>query len=114
MTQEYRNHHTLPIVPAPDDCLEVHLPLPYRRGHYRFKFKKIAEPTGADTIMVMAYTRLVRVEDTKGFYHFQAIPVTPYKRRIKMYYYDKVMKKLAAAEAKTAEKLGAETNLSDQ
>lgn len=109
MTQMYRNHQPLPIVPAPDDCLEVGLPLPYRRGNYRFKFKKIGEPTGANTIMVMAYTRLVRVEDTQGYYHFRSIPVTPYKRRIKMYYYNEVMRELAATAAK---KSGVDTNTS--
>lgn len=92
MTKLYRNHHTLPIVHAPDDCLEIHLPLPYRRGNYRFKFKKIDEPTGAETVVVMAYTRLVRVEDTRGFNHFQAIPVEPYKRRIKRYQYQEALK----------------------
>lgn len=91
MTQLYRSWHKLPLVPAPDDCLEVSLPLPYRRGNYRFKFKKIGEPTGADTIVVMAYTRLVRVESSEGYNHFQSIPVSPYKRRIKMYYYKKAV-----------------------
>lgn len=89
MTKLYKSHEPLPIVKAPDDCLETHLPLPYRRGNYRFKFKKIGEPTGANTIMVMAYTRLVRVADSRGYHHFRAIPVEPYKRRIKMYYYNK-------------------------
>jgi hypothetical protein len=87
MIKLYKSYEPLPIVPAPDDCLEVHLPLPYRRGNYRFKFKKIGEPTGADTIVVMAYTRLVRVTSSEGYNHFRPIPVTPYKRRIKMYYY---------------------------
>ena len=89
MIKLYKSYEPLPIVPAPDDCLEVHLPLPYRRGNYRFKFKKIAEPTGADTIKVMAYTRLVRVASSTGRNHFQAIPVEPYERRIKTYYYNK-------------------------
>lgn len=89
MTKLYKSHEPLPIVKAPDDCLETHLPLPYRRGNYRFKFKKIGEPTGANTIMVMAYTRLVRVADSRGYHHFRPIPVEPYKRRIKMYYYNK-------------------------
>lgn len=89
MTKLYKSHEPLPIVKAPDDCLETHLPLPYRRGNYRFKFKKIGEPTGANTIMVIAYTRLVRVADSRGYHHFRAIPVEPYKRRIKMYYYNK-------------------------
>ena len=89
MAKLYKSYETLPIVKAPDDCLEVHLPLPYRRGNYRFKFKKIGEDTGADTIMVTAYTRLVRVADSNGYNHFQAIPVAPYNRRIKVYYYNK-------------------------
>lgn len=89
MTKIYKFYEELPIVKAPDDCLMVHLPLPYRRGNYRFKFKKINEPTGAHTIVVMAYTRLVRVTSSEGYNHFRAIPVEPYKRRIKMYYYDK-------------------------
>lgn len=92
MTKLYRNSDTLPIVPAPTDCFVTHLPLPYRRGNYRLKFKKLGEPTGAETIEVMAYTRLVRVTDTNGYNHFQAIPVEPYKRRIKMYYYKKSFK----------------------
>lgn len=91
MIKLYKNYHPLPIEKAPDDCLTVSLPLPYRRGNYRFKFKKIGEPTGANTIMVMAYTRLVRVEDYEGYNHFRSIPVAPYKRRIKVYYFNKAI-----------------------
>lgn len=94
MIKLYRRWQELPIIKSPSDCLEVHLPLPYRRGNYRFKFKVIKPPKDsyAHTIEVMAYTRLVRVEGADGYNHFRSIEVSPYKRRVLMYYFEKAVR----------------------
>lgn len=84
-TMQHFTEYNLPAsVPPPEDYSEIILKKPWGRGSYRLKCKVIK--ISKQTALIEAYSRLVKVRDHDGYYHYQILNVTPYRRRVKSYY----------------------------
>lgn len=81
--QSYKEYDVPAPVLPPEHYSELILKKPWGRGSYRLKCKIIK--ISPQTTLIEAYSRLVKIRDGEGYYHFHNINVAAYRRRVKTY-----------------------------